>query len=213
MRKLILLSLLVILFSNSFAQKDANAEKILAKVSETYKSYDSFRIKFSLTIENVEEKIKETSLGVADIKGERYKINIMNAETYFDGKTRYTYLKDSQEVNISTPEESDAELANPAKIFSLYKNGFKYSLAKEYIKDGVSIAEIILEPVKEKDYSKIVLLVDKKTSRIISFMSVGKEGNNITLKMTNIDINQNFENSYFIFNTKSHPGVEIIDMR
>jgi len=213
MRKTILLSLLVLLNSISFAQKDVEAEKILVKVSETYKSYNSFRIKFNLTIENVEEQINETSVGVADIKGVKYKVDIMGAETYFDGKTRYTFLKDSEEVNISEPEDDDSELANPAKIFDLYKNGFDYSLVKVYKRSGIDVAEIVLIPKEERDYSKVILLIDNKTFNVVSFTSVGKDGNNLVLKMSNLETNQNFEDSHFVFDIKANPNVEVVDMR
>ena len=213
MRKTILLSLLVLLNSISFAQKDVEAEKILVKVSETYKSYNSFRIKFNLTIENVEEQINETSVGVADIKGVKYKVDIMGAETYFDGKTRYTFLKDSEEVNISEPEDDDSELANPAKIFDLYKNGFDYSLVKVYKRSGIDVAEIVLIPKEERDYSKVILLIDNKTFNVVSFTSVGKDGNNLVLKMSKLETNQNFEDSHFVFDIKANPNVEVVDMR
>ena len=213
MRKTILLSLLVLLNLISFAQKDVEAEKILVKVSETYKSYNSFRIKFNLTIENVEEQINETSVGVADINGVKYKVDIMGAETYFDGKTRYTFLKDSEEVNISEPEDDDSELANPAKVFDLYKNGFDYSLVKVYKRSGIDVAEIVLVPKEERDYSKVTLLIDNKTFNVVSFTSVGKDGNNLVLKMSKLETNQNFDNSHFVFDIKANPNVEVVDMR
>jgi len=213
MRKTILLSLLVLLNSISFAQKDVEAEKILVKVSETYKSYNSFRIKFNLTIENVEEQINETSVGVADINGVKYKVDIMGAETYFDGKTRYTFLKDSEEVNISEPEDDDSELANPAKVFDLYKNGFDYSLVKVYKRSGIDVAEIVLIPKEERDYSKVILIIDNKTFNVVSFTSVGKDGNNLVLKMSKLETNQNFDDSHFVFDIKANPNVEVVDMR
>lgn len=213
MRKTILLLMLVLLTSVSYSQKDANAEIILSKVSETYKGYDSFRIKFNLTIENIEEQIRETSKGVADIKGNKYKVDIMGAETYFDGKTRYTFLKDSEEVNISEPEEDDSELSNPAKIFDLYKNGFNYSLIKEYKKDGVSIAEIVLIPIEDRDFEKVYLFVDSKKNEVLSFKSEGKDGNNLILKMTKLETNHDFDDTHFIFDTKANPNVEVVDMR
>jgi len=213
MRKTILLSLLVLLNLISFAQKDVEAEKILVKVSETYKSYNSFRIKFNLTIENVEEQINETSVGVADINGVKYKVDIMGAETYFDGKTRYTFLKDSEEVNISEPEDDDSELANPAKVFDLYKNGFDYSLVKVYKRSGIDVAEIVLIPKEERDYSKVILIIDNKTFNVVSFTSVGKDGNNLVLKMSKLETNQNFDDSHFVFDIKANPNVEVVDMR
>ena len=74
MKKVILLSIVVLFASMSFAQKDKKAEAILSKISKTYKSYNSFRVKFSLSIQNKKEYIDETSIGSADIKDKKYKI-------------------------------------------------------------------------------------------------------------------------------------------
>lgn len=213
MKKILLVLALFLVANISYAQKDVKAEKILSKVSQNYKNLNSFRIKFSLTVKNAEENINETSIGVADIKNDKYMISIMGADTYFDGKTRYTFLKDSEELNISEPEDEENELSNPAKIFSLYKNGFTYSLVKEYRKDGVNIVNIELIPTEEKEYSKVLLVINKDNNRIISFTSLGKDSNDVVLKITKLDTSHSFNDSYFVFDTKSHPNVEVIDMR
>jgi len=213
MRRIILLMVMVLFAGILYAQKDPKAEGILSKVSNEYKSYNSFRIKFSLTVHNKEENINDTTLGIADVKNDKYKITIMGADTYFDGKTRYTHLKDSDEVNISEPEDEESELSNPVKIFDLYKDGFDYSVVKQFKKDGQNIVEIVLIPTEEKEYSKVSLFINVDKNRIISFSSFGKDGNDLILKMTKLESEHSFEDSYFVFDTKSHPDVEVIDMR
>lgn len=213
MKKTILLSIVLLLASMSFAQKDKKAEAILSKVSATYKAYNSFRVNFSLTMYNKEEFINDASMGSADIKNDMYKISIMGVDTYFDGKTRYSYLIDSEEINITEPDEEDSELANPAKIFDLYKTGFNYSIVKQYKSAGANLVEIKLIPIEEKDYSHVVLVINKDKSNVISFTTVGKDGNDVILKMIKLEIKHSFENSYFMLNLKKYPDAEIIDMR
>jgi outer membrane lipoprotein-sorting protein len=212
-RTVILSIILLLLTSMSFAQQDVNAEKILTKMSKTYKEYNSFRVEFSLTVENKEENINDSSIGVADIKGDRYKISIMGADTYFDGRTRYTYLKDSEEVNISEPDNDDNEIANPAKIFDMYKNGFGYKLVKQYKEAEINIAEIELVPSHEKEYSKIVLKINIEKSKLISFTSFGLDGNNLIIEMSKLETMHDFDDSHFVFDAKAFPDAEIIDMR
>jgi outer membrane lipoprotein-sorting protein len=213
MKKTILLSIVLLLASMSFAQKDNKAEAILSKVSATYKAYNSFRVNFSLTMYNKEEFINDASMGSADIKNDMYKISIMGVDTYFDGKTRYSYLIDSEEINITEPDEEDSELANPAKIFDLYKTGFNYSIVKQYKSAGANLVEIKLIPIKEKDYSHVVLVINKDKSNVISFTTVGKDGNDVILKMIKLETKHSFENSHFMLNLKKYPDAEVIDMR
>lgn len=213
MKKLLIISIFILIVSMSFAQKDIKAEKILSKVSQTYKAYNSFRIKFSLTVENKEENIKDSSIGTADIKNDKYKVTIMGAETYFDGKTRCTYLKDSEEVNITEPEDNNNEISNPAKMFDIYKKGFNYKLIKQYKEGNVNIASIELIPIKKREFLKIILNIDLDKSQIISFVSYGMDGNNLILKMSGFESNHEFADKHFVFDKKAHPNAEVIDMR
>lgn len=212
-RRIVILMMMVLFSSFVFAQNESKAEKILSAVSKEYKSYSSFRIRFSLTVDNKEENIHDSSLGIADIKNDKYKITIMGADTYFDGKTRYTYLKDSEEVNISEPEEEDSELSNPAKIFDLYKDGYVCSVAKEYKLKGENIVEVILTPEEEKEYSKVLIVINTNKNRIVSFTSFGNDGNNLVLEMKKLESNHSFNDAYFVFDVTKNPNVEVIDMR
>jgi outer membrane lipoprotein-sorting protein len=137
----------------------------------------------------------------------------MGADTYFDGRTRYTYLKDSEEVNISEPDNDDNEIANPAKIFDMYKNGFGYKLVKQYKEAEINIAEIELVPSHEKEYSKIVLKINIEKSKLISFTSFGLDGNNLIIEMSKLETMHDFDDSHFVFDAKAFPDAEIIDMR
>ena len=43
--------------------------------------------------------------GKAWMKGNLYKLNVMDVESYYDGKNIYTYMPEVQEVNIKNPNE------------------------------------------------------------------------------------------------------------
>lgn len=214
MKRLGLIVLMIVFVVNVFAQKDESAKRILDKVSNTYKEYGSFSIEFSITMENKDEDIKETSNGCADIMNGKYKVCLMGTETYFDGKTRYSYIKDAEEVNISEVDSEDESMLNPAKIFELYKTGFNYKLNKEWSEDGKSYAEVELLPIdKEVEYESIVVKVEKATNHIVSFATIGAEGNNVIIKLIKLIKNRTFEDSHFVFDSQAHPDVEVIDMR
>ena len=214
MKRLGLIVVMIVFTLGVFAQKDESAKKILDKVANTYKTYGSFSIEFSLTMENKAEDIKETSNGCADIQNGKYKVCLMGTETYFDGKTRYSYIKDAEEVNITEVDEDDESMLNPAKIFDLYKTGFKYKLVKEWNENGKSVAEVELIPIDEEvEYKSAIVKIEKTTNHILSFTTIGVEGNNVTIKLLNLIKDRNFIKDHFVFDAKLHPNVEVIDMR
>jgi len=214
MKRIGLIAVMIVFAFSVFAQKDESARKILDKVADTYKTYGSFSIEFSLIMENKEEDIKETSNGCADIQDGKYKVCLMGTETYFDGKTRYSYIKDAEEVNISEVDEEDESMLNPAKIFDLYKTGFNYKLVKEWNENGKAVAEIELIPTDEAvEYKSAIVKIEKSTSHILSFTTIGVEGNNVTIKLLKLIKDRDFNKEHFVFDSKANPDVEVIDMR
>lgn len=214
MKRLGLVLIMLVAGFSVFSQKTEKAKVILDKVAETYKNYGAFSIEFSITMENKEEDMKETSSGCADIKDGKYKVCVMGTESYCDGNTRYTYIKDAEEVNISEIDEDDDSAMNPAKIFELYKTGFNYKVVKEYKEGAKTFVDIQLDPVDEEvDYKAIVVKVEKVSSNVMSFTTIGKEGNNVTIKMLKLLKDRKFEDKHFVFDTKANPDVEVVDMR
>lgn len=214
MKRIGLIAIMLIFTFSVFAQKDEAARKILDKVADTYKAYGAFSIEFSITMENKEEDVKESSNGCADIQNGKYKVCLMGTETYFDGKTRYSFIKDAEEVNISEVDEDDESMMNPAKIFDLYKTGFNYKIIKEYNEQGKNVVDIELKPISEEvEYKMAVVKVEKLTSHILSFTTIGAEGNNVIINLVKLIKDRKFENNHFVFDIKAHPDVEVVDMR
>src|SRR5690554_7673153 len=97
-------------------------KEILEQVSRKTKAYTSIKADFSFTLDNKQAQITDTHKGNILIKGDKYKAEIMGAETYFDGQNTYMYMTDINEVNISGPEMLDEEDSlNPATIFSIFE--------------------------------------------------------------------------------------------
>lgn len=213
-KKIITLSLISFFSIAIIAQESEKAKEILDKVSVKTKSYTSIKADFSFTLENLQESISETHEGSIIIKGNKYVVDLMDTRSYFDGKTLYTHMIDAEEVNVSEPDEEDEAALNPAKIFSLYENGFKFQFLGERIDDGKTLYEIDLFPdTSDKPFSRIKLLIDKNSLVLKSMKQVGKDGNSYIIKVKTMETNKPYNDTEFTFNTAANPDVDIIDMR
>ncbi len=195
-------------------QSDEKALKILDKVSQNMKTYKTIYAEFGFELKNSQEGVDDKRGGKVWVKGDKYKVDMGNAQTYFDGKNIWTYIKESNEVNITSPDDEDDEAINPAKIFDIYKDGYKVRFIQERFEDTRPLYVIDLFPTdKSKSFSRIRLKIDKSKNEIYEFDKFDKDGNIYIIKLFRLYKNKPMSDSMFIFNKKKHPGVEVIDLR
>lgn len=215
--KIMTLLLSVLMSTISFGQDDAKAKSILESMSKKYQSYKGVSIEFNLTMENAQEDIKETSSGKAWVKGKMYKINIMGVETYFNGTTMWSYMKDAEEVNISTPDPKDENVLDPSKIFSSYSEGYRIRFIEDVFQNNRALQVIDLLPLPEKvkstEFNRIRIKIDKDKNQIYQIIRYGRDGNDYTITLTKLTAENALSDSIFEFDKAKHAGVEIIDLR
>jgi outer membrane lipoprotein-sorting protein len=215
--KKIVLSLLAVagFVSASYAQTDAKAKAILADVSKKYRSYDVVKTDFTFILDNPQAKIKETQQGTLIVKAKtnKYRVTMTNQELISDGKNQWTYLKEDKEVQV-TNADNNGDALNPAKIFTVYEKGFKYTYTGESKVGGKVFQMIDLAPTDvTKSYFKIRLGIDKTAKQIGSVVIFDKSGNKYSYNVKKIIPNVKVPESTFAFDTKKYPGVEVVDLR
>lgn len=215
MKNLIAIVTLLFLVVQAGAQQDPKAKTILDALSNKTKSFTTIRAQFAIALENMKENVKEEFSGSILMKGEKYRLSAMGSETYFDGKTIWTYLEEVGEVYISDPvEDENSILSNPSKLFTIYQDDFKYRYIADVNLEGKQLAEIDLYPEDLKQqFSRIKLFIDKSKLQIESAMVFGKDGNTYIFTVKTFQTNVVVKDSDFTFNPDAHKGVEIIDMR
>lgn len=213
--KQIFLFLIAATFSyGANAQIDAKSKEILSKAATKTKTYTTISATFDITITNEQTNSEETHDGSIEVKGEKYHLKLINNESFFDGKTVWTLMTDAKEVNVSEPDPNDDNVLNPAKIFALYEKGFKAQYIGE-VKDGTkNLQEIHLFPESHnKPYSRIKIFVDSESSNISKIEQIGKDGNNILVKIKKFTVNQPLVDTIFVYDVAKHPGIDVIDLR
>ncbi|MDQ2655944.1 MAG: outer membrane lipoprotein carrier protein LolA [Bacteroidota bacterium] len=213
MKKTFLAILLLVWVKATFAQYDPKALEILQAMGEKYKSIPSYEANFAWTLTNDVENVKEEFKGKLTVKGEKYRISLPEQEVINNGVTVWTYLPEVKEVNIDNYDKNSGDI-NPLKIYEIYQKDFKYLYIQDKTEGGVVCEEVDLVPEKkDAQYFKIKLLIKKKDKVIHSLTMFDKGGNRYQYTITKFLPNTSVTDSFFTFDTKKFPGVEVIDLR
>lgn len=213
MKKPGLVFLLVVVGKIAFAQYDPKALEILEAMSKKYKAIAAFEANLTSALTNETEGIKEEFKGKITVKGDKFKLSLEDQEIINNGTTVWTYLPASKEVNIDNFDPKSDDI-NPVKIFDIYKKGFKYLYLGEKTETGQVLEEVDLVPEKKNaQYFKIKMLISKKDKSIQSWTMFDKSGNRYKYLITKFVSNVKVDDSFFGFDPKKYPGVEVIDLR
>jgi len=209
MKKLLFIVIVAALNMAAFAQTDKKATAILDEVSVKTKAYKTIKIEFTYAMDNAKQKIHDKFKGTLLSKGDKYKLTAAGQDVISDGKTVWTYLKDTKEVQINNVGEDD-DAFTPTKLLSGYNKDFK----SKFIEEKGNEQFIELYPLKKgKSFTKVQLTIDKAKKQISKFVIYDRNGSTFTYLVDKFVTDQPIADSVFTFNKAEHPGVEINDMR
>jgi outer membrane lipoprotein carrier protein len=195
------------------AQYDPKALEILEAMSKKYKAIESFEANITQTLTNEVEKINEEFKGKITVKGDKFRLSLPEQEVINNGVTQWMYLPEAKEVNIDNydPESDDI---NPTRILDMYKKNFKYLYLADKMEGGVLCEEVDLVPdKKDAQFFKIKMMINKKDKSIQSWTMFDKAGNRYKYTISKFNPTLKVDDSFFSFDPKKYPGVEVIDLR
>ena len=200
MKRLSLIILAIVLATGLYAQNAAQARKILDKTAAIVGRKGGASANFSMS-----GKAGNTS-GTISIKGTKFNARTPQAIVWYDGKTLWTYMKNNQEVNVSTPIKASQISMNPYTFINVYKSGYKLSMKN--VSGGWQI--------------HLTATNNARTIREM-YITIGKNYYPKTIKMrqsngwTTINVSnfkaKNLSDATFRFNAKDFPHAEVIDLR
>ena len=214
MKKYFLLALIITLFIGNLTaqEKDEKSKAILDDLSAKVKSYNSLKIDFTYKMENKKQKVNENIVGTLFLKKEKYRLEFSGQTIMCDGKTTWTYSKESNEVQINNVEEAD-DAITPKNIFTLYEKGHRNKFIRDGEEKGKKVAVVELVPTTQKTYFKVRLNIEKTTNQLVSAVVFDRSGSTFTYEITKIQPNVTIADDKFTFNAANYPKVEIIDLR
>ena len=183
-----------------YAQTDAKASEILDKAFAIWKADSGIRAEFGGN-EN----------GILLLKGEKFYLSNGTIESWYDGETQWSYVADTEEVNISHPTPEELQSINPYHILMRYKTDFHYIYKGSQTRNGVKGHEIILTP--KHSNREIFRLFISNTYQPLA-IKIEQNGQTVSeINVTRYETNQKFGDETFRFNKLQYPNAEIIDLR
>lgn len=199
--KIILFILLGAVSLTANAQNAAQARQILDKAAAIVGHKSGAQAHFQM----LSGKYGNTS-GNIYIKGQKFHATTPQATVWYNGKTQWSYMKKTNEVNISTPSDAQRMQMNPYSFINMYKNGYNLSM-----KDKGSSHEIHLVAQGKKSVPQMYIIVDKKTY-VPGIIKVYQGGTWSSIIITGFKAKK-LADSIFNFNAKDFPNAELIDLR
>lgn len=197
------------------AKSDPDAKKLLDQVSAQFKSYQTVKAAFTLTIENADGKVDGKKTGTVSMKGTKYRISLQGQDIYCDGSTTWSYDKSSNEVKIDKVDPTAHAITPQTLLTNFYDKDYLYKLNGTVPVNGKSAQEIELTPFdKTKPFFKVLVYVSKVTKNIVSTKVFQKNGTHFTYTLNTFTPNSpTVKDEDFVFDQKKYPGVDVVDLR
>ena len=197
-----------------FSQNDPEAEKLLDKVSETIKAYESMYININHNLSNEEEEIDQTNKVSFVKKGDKYNVKWNNITFIYNGKKLYTINPDDEEVTVSSEDLDEESTITPNKILTFFEEGYEFKMditqdvtVVDYYEQRVRklLQYVKLVPIdSDSEIEYILLAIEKKNNRIYKSIERGKNGTITTYTITSFEVDLPLNDDLFLFNKKDY---------
>jgi outer membrane lipoprotein-sorting protein len=198
--KKLFFTLLTLLLPYCLSAQTDKAKAVLDKVISTFTEEGGIQIDF-----------EGTEKGTIVMKGEKFYLHSGQIQSWYDGKTQWSYVADTEEVNISHPTPEELQGINPYFILVNYQENFKSSYKGMKTHEGKQVQEIVLAP-KGNAHEQITLWISKTSHPI--YIKVENNGRPVSeIHVKNVRKQKEINDQVFRFNKSLYPNAEIIDLR
>lgn len=199
MRKILLSLVMALCAILSYGQ---TAQQVLDKTAKVIGNKGGAKANFTFS----NGKVGSVS-GTIAIKGNKFNARTSEATVWYDGKTQWTYMKKTNEVNVSNPTQAQQMSMNPYTFIHIYKTGYNMTLKTV----GSNYQVHLTAQNKKRSVQELYITVNKKTY-VPSQVKMRQGSSWSTINVSNFSA-KSIANSAFIFNSKDFPSAEVVDLR
>jgi outer membrane lipoprotein carrier protein lolA len=199
--KYLLLLVAILMANNTFAQSAAKAKECLDKATAIVSNQSGITARFTIS----SPSMGHTS-GSISVKGTKFVATTPQATIWFNGKTQWTYMKSTNEVNVSNPTEAQRVAMNPYALMTLYRQGYDLSMTSQ----GGSYVVHMKAANAKRSVSEAYVTVSKGYQ--LQGIKMKQGGKWTTIKVSSIQ-RKSLSDGIFNFNKKHCPSAEVVDLR
>ncbi len=144
------------------------------------------------------------------LSGAKYAMTTPQMSVWFDGKTQYTLLAGSDEVNVTEPDADELMESNPFAILSAHQD--YYTARRLPDRKGCRRVELVPRD-RNSAVGSFVILVNSTTGWPAALEVHFDDGREIEVIIDAISAGKARSNATFSFDASRYPACEIIDLR
>lgn len=211
MRKLVFFIISAIAFCGlPSAAQETDAVQLLDRVADAFRRAGGVEMAFTVSSD------RATGKGTIRLKGDKFMLDTEEVKTWFDGRTQWSYLLSSEEVNISEPTAEELQTINPYSLLYIYKQGdYRVAMGKSSSLNGVPVYEIILsDKGRKRELSVIGMYLRKSDYQPLQVYTSGPGGRDaVSIRIDSYRTGQHYPDELFVFDKRKYPEAEVIDLR
>lgn len=205
--KKLLISLLVVLSCPLVMSAQGDARAYMDKVAQKFRTSGGIELDFEAT-EFVAGSDRGTTSGKLQVKGSKFKMQVDQMTTWYDGKTLWTLLKN--EVQKYTPTKGELQARNPYAFVDLYKTGYLLSMEKIEYKEQTCQEVHLLSKSTRSDIQEIYVTFDEDMNPLTVRVRIGKQ-QWTRIRVSGFKSKLRLDDKIFTFNPANYPGVVVIN--
>lgn len=188
------------------AQENNEARQLLDRVADTFRQAGGVEIAFEVRAP------EGTSEGHIRLKGEKFRLDTEGITTWFDGRTQWTYLENSDEVNVSEPTAEELQSINPYAWLAVYKDGYTLKMGEQA---DPRLHKVVMTATRRgSELQCLILYVDKQTLRPTKLSLVRRGDREAAVVLVrSYRTGQTYDDALFAFDKRAYPTAEVIDLR
>lgn len=183
-----------------------SARDILQRAAETFRRSGGVSASFAI------HSPEGNSTGFIRLKGEKFVLEAGGMTTWFDGHTQWTYLPESDEVNISVPTDEELQTLNPYAWLSLYDRG--YDLKRLPAEASGQYRVEMVARSAEAQVERVVLWLEQSSLHPVKFsLTLSGSAEPVVITVRDYRTEQAYPDALFTFDPGDYPTAEVIDLR
>ena len=197
------------------AQSDPDAEALLAKVSAAMKGYATVHAEYQSTMIDRQSDFEMEQAGEVWVEGDRYHLRLGQYTIISDGLTVWTYEPEMGECYIDDAEAIAEDGVDPARMFTIWEEGFRKVWKGETEVEGKNMVRTDLHPTgaDERSFHTIQCFIDAAALEVGMLVVKGREGTDVEYRIGTFEGDALVPDGAFTFDKARYPGTTMIDNR